>query len=139
MLKTISIRFLRLARDTRGNVAVMFGLMLIPLAVAVGAGVDYGHAVEIRSTLQSAVDAAALSGASAYTAPSAKNTAKDLAQSYVTKGTATLPSNVTVKSTTVTPGTTGSGNGDKPSCQRDVRYGLVRELRLRYEPNLLVR
>jgi len=110
MLKTISIRFLRLARDTRGNVAVMFGLMLIPLAVAVGAGVDYGHAVEIRSTLQSAVDAAALSGASAYTAPSAKNTAKDLAQSYVTKGTATLPSNVTVKSTTVTPGTTGSGN-----------------------------
>ncbi|MDE2228686.1 MAG: hypothetical protein KGL11_06560 [Alphaproteobacteria bacterium] len=110
MLETIATRFLRLARDTRGNVALLLGLILIPLAVAIGAGVDYGRAVEIRSTLQSAVDAAALAGASAYTAPSAQSTATALAQDYVTKGTAAVPSNVTVKSTTVTPGTTGGGN-----------------------------
>ncbi|MGH7013599.1 MAG: TadE/TadG family type IV pilus assembly protein [Stellaceae bacterium] len=100
----------RLAGNDRGTVAVLFGLLLIPLAIAVGAGVDYGRALQIRATLQNAVDAAALSGASAYTSPSAQSTAQTLAQSYVAKGTAALPSGVTVTSTTVTPGSTGSGN-----------------------------
>ncbi len=100
----------RLASNSRGTVALMFGLMLIPLAVAIGAGFDYSRAVHVRAMLQDTVDSAALSGASAYTAPSAQTTATTLAQSYVSKGTAALPSNVTLKSTTVTPGSQGSGN-----------------------------
>lgn len=108
MLQRALHRFTRLAANDRGTVAVLLGIMLIPLAIAVGCGIDYGHAVEIRSTLQNAVDAAALSGASAYTAPSAQTTAQTLAQNYVTQGTASLPSNVTVKSTTVTPGSSSS-------------------------------
>jgi len=108
MLKRALHRLTRLAANDRGTVAVLLGIMLIPLAIAVGCGIDYGHAVEIRSTLQNAVDAAALSGASAYTAPSAEATAQTLAQNYVSKGTAALPANITVKSTTVTPGSTGS-------------------------------
>ncbi|MDE2228685.1 MAG: hypothetical protein KGL11_06555 [Alphaproteobacteria bacterium] len=102
--------FRRLACNTEGAVAVLFAVLAIAIALAVGAGVDYGRAAEIRAALQSAVDAAALAGASAYTAPSAQSTATALAQSYVAKGTSALPSNVTVKSTTVTPGTSGSGN-----------------------------
>jgi len=110
MLARLFHRLTRLAANDRGTIAVLFGLLLIPLAVAIGAGFDYGRALQIRSVMQNTVDAAALSGASAYTAPSAQSTAQALAQSYVTKGTGTLPANVSVTSTTVTPGSTGSGN-----------------------------
>ncbi|MGH7013600.1 MAG: TadE/TadG family type IV pilus assembly protein [Stellaceae bacterium] len=97
-------------RDTEGTVAVLFGVLLIPLVVAAGVGVDYGRAALVRATLQSAVDAAALAGASAYTSPSAQSAATALAQDYVTKSTAAMPAGVTVTSTTVTPGISGSGN-----------------------------
>ena len=96
--------------NTDGTVAVLFGLMMIPVIVGIGVGVDYGRAAEIRATLQSAVDAAALAGASAYTSPAAQTSATTLAQNYVTNSTSTMPSGVTVISTSVTPGTTGSGN-----------------------------
>lgn len=102
--------FQRLSGDTEGTVAVLFGVLLIPLVIAIGAGIDYGRAAEIRVALQSAVDSAALAGASTYTSPTAQTTAATLAQNYVTNGTSTLPAGVTVTSTTVTPGSTGSGN-----------------------------
>ena len=110
MLRRTLNRLVRLAANDRGTVAVLFGLMVIPLAIAIGAGIDYGRALQIRATLQNTVDAAALSGASAYTAPSTETTAQTLAQNYVAKGTAALPSGVTVTSTTVTPGQQGNGN-----------------------------
>ncbi|MDE1904117.1 MAG: hypothetical protein KGI46_09700 [Alphaproteobacteria bacterium] len=97
-------------RNADGSVAILFGLLMIPLVVAAGVGVDYGRAAEIRASLQSAVDAAALAGASAYTSPSAEASATTLAQNYVTNTTSTMPSGVSVVSTSVTPGTTGSGN-----------------------------
>ena len=99
-----------LNRNADGSVAILFGLLMIPLVVAAGVGVDYGRAAEIRANLQSAVDAAALAGASAYTNPSAETSATTLAQNYVTNTTSTMPSGVSVVSTSVTPGTTGSGN-----------------------------
>src|SRR5262249_41729813 len=43
----------------RGNVAVIFGLAVIPIMAAVGAAVDYGEANRYRSMLQAAADAAA--------------------------------------------------------------------------------
>lgn len=110
MTQSALARLRRLLGNDRGNTAILFAILLIPLAVAIGAGVDYGHAVQLRTSLQNTVDAAALSGVSAYTSPAAESTAQALAQSYVTKGLAALPSNVTVKSTTVTPGTQGGGN-----------------------------
>lgn len=103
-------QFRRLARDADGAVAVLFALLSVVIALAVGAAVDYSRAAEVRATLQSAVDAAALAGASDYTALSAQSTAQALAQDYVTRGAAALPSNVSITSTTITPGTTGSGN-----------------------------
>src|SRR5579883_753955 len=100
----------RLNRNADGAVAVLFGVLMIPLVVAAGVGVDYGRAALVRAQLQSAVDAAALAGASAYTSPSAQTSATTLAQNYVNNRTSAMPSGVTVTSSSVTPGTTGSGN-----------------------------
>jgi Flp pilus assembly protein TadG len=48
------------ARCRGGNVAMMFGLLLIPLAGALGAAIDYSRANSIKSAMQAAVDATAL-------------------------------------------------------------------------------
>ena len=47
--------------DRRGNVAMMFGLTLLPLMLATGSAVDFGRASSEKARLQSAVDATALS------------------------------------------------------------------------------
>jgi len=48
------------ARAKTANVAMMFGLSLVPLAIAAGAGLDYAQAVMVRSQMLDALDAAAL-------------------------------------------------------------------------------
>jgi Flp pilus assembly protein TadG len=50
----------RLAADRRGNVASMFALLLVPLIGCVGAAVDYSIAVNRRTKIISALDAAVL-------------------------------------------------------------------------------
>jgi Flp pilus assembly protein TadG len=51
-----------LLRDHRANVAVMSGLMLLPMVYLVGAGVDYTMAVTRQEQLDAIADAAALAG-----------------------------------------------------------------------------
>lgn len=48
------------AQDTRGNVAILFGVALIPILLGVGAAVDYGRALIVRERMADAADAAAL-------------------------------------------------------------------------------
>src|SRR5881628_1230267 len=48
--------FSRFARSARGNVAVMFGLAMVPVVGAVGAAIDYSRVVEVRSELADALD-----------------------------------------------------------------------------------
>ena len=50
------------ARDKHGTVAVIFGLLSVPLLGLVGAAMDYSQATQARSTLQAAADSAALVG-----------------------------------------------------------------------------
>jgi Flp pilus assembly protein TadG len=50
----------RFSRNDRGNVAVLFGIAIIPIMAAVGAAVDYTHANSIRTAMQSALDSTAL-------------------------------------------------------------------------------
>jgi Flp pilus assembly protein TadG len=52
--------FGRLLRDARGNVAMMFGLLVVPLVFTVGMGIDYGAASRLSSKLHAAADAASL-------------------------------------------------------------------------------
>jgi len=47
-------------RAKGANVAMMFGLSLLPLAIAAGAGLDYAQAMMVRSKMLDALDAAAL-------------------------------------------------------------------------------
>ena len=48
------------ARATGANVAMMFGLSLIPLAIAAGAGLDFANAMMVRNDMADALDASAL-------------------------------------------------------------------------------
>lgn len=51
----------RIGVDRRGNVLMLFGLSLVPIMLATGAGVDYSHAARLRTKLNAIADAAALS------------------------------------------------------------------------------
>jgi Flp pilus assembly protein TadG len=50
----------RFGRDRGGNMAVIFALTCVPLLTAVGCALDYSRASQIKSKLQSAIDAASV-------------------------------------------------------------------------------
>ena len=50
----------RFARDRSGAVAMIFGLMLIPMAAMIGLAVDFGRVYAVNSSTQVALDSAAL-------------------------------------------------------------------------------
>jgi Flp pilus assembly protein TadG len=47
-------------QDTKGNVAILFGVALIPLLIGAGMAIDYGRALIVRERMADAADAAAL-------------------------------------------------------------------------------
>jgi Flp pilus assembly protein TadG len=52
------------ARARRGNVAMIFAIVLVPVLITGGAGIDLARAMAVRTKLYAAVDAAALAVAS---------------------------------------------------------------------------
>jgi Flp pilus assembly protein TadG len=54
----------RFGGDKRANVAIIFGLSVIPVLTAVGVAIDYSTATRIRAKLQSAADAASIASIS---------------------------------------------------------------------------
>ncbi|MFD0988103.1 pilus assembly protein TadG-related protein [Methyloligella solikamskensis] len=48
------------SRSRRGSVAILFGVVLLPLVIAMGVGFDYGRALLVRDRMHEAADAAAL-------------------------------------------------------------------------------
>jgi Flp pilus assembly protein TadG len=48
--------------DCKGNIAISFGLLLVPMTIAAGAALDLANANYVRTTLQAAADSAALAG-----------------------------------------------------------------------------
>ena len=50
----------RFVRADQGNIAVMFGIALVPILSFVGAAVDYSRALNARSSMQAALDSTAL-------------------------------------------------------------------------------
>lgn len=59
------ICFMRLVKDRRGNFGILTALAIVPLLGAAGIAIDYGHALEVRTQLMGAADAAALGAISA--------------------------------------------------------------------------
>jgi Flp pilus assembly protein TadG len=53
----------RFAKSQKGNVAIMFGLSLVPLVVAVGAAVDFVRFTAVHTQMQAALDAGTLAAA----------------------------------------------------------------------------
>jgi len=53
----------RFAQSRDGNIAITFGLVLIPVMAAVGAGVDYSRANSFKALLQASLDSALLARA----------------------------------------------------------------------------
>ena len=65
MLDTVLFRCLRTAARrfvgaNEGNIAILFGIAVIPIITFVGAAVDYTCAVSARSSMQAALDSTAL-------------------------------------------------------------------------------
>lgn len=57
--------FSRFRTDERGNIALLFGLAVVPAVMAIGVAVDYARVSHARTEMQAAVDAAAVSAARA--------------------------------------------------------------------------
>jgi Flp pilus assembly protein TadG len=70
------------ARSDRANVAMIFGLSVIPVIGLAGAAIDYAGAARDRSTLQSALDAGTLAG-SKVLATATQAEARAVAESYI--------------------------------------------------------
>lgn len=59
-VSSMNRQFARFARAQQGNIAVIFAIALVPVLGFVGAAVDYSRAVQARTSLQVALDSAAL-------------------------------------------------------------------------------
>ncbi len=46
----------RFVKQTKGNVAIIFGVMMVPTMVLTGGLVDYGMAIKTKSQLTSTLD-----------------------------------------------------------------------------------
>ena len=60
VLQTLVNRLRVFPKATRGNIAMIFGLALIPICLAVGVGLDMSRAMITRARMGTALDAAGL-------------------------------------------------------------------------------
>ena len=63
-LATTTRDLARLCPDTRGNVAIMMGLLMVPMVGAMGLGFEVSHWYMSKRAMQNAADAAAIAAAS---------------------------------------------------------------------------
>ena len=69
-------------RSRSGNVAIIFALSLVPIAVAAGAGLDLARAMMVRARLTQALDAAGLAVGGASGSGLSQSQLQTLAQQY---------------------------------------------------------
>lgn len=81
----------RFGADRRGTVAVLTGLLIVPMMVSAGVAVDLSRATAVHAALQNAADSAALAGAGVYTSAQAATAATSKATTYISRATAALP------------------------------------------------
>jgi Flp pilus assembly protein TadG len=108
LLRDAMSQLRRLRRDERGSMALMVGLMAVPLLFAVGAGVDYGTANMSKAKLDAVADTAALAAVAHQNITSTAAAAQTVAENVFNAEAANLP-NVSVSNlaATVTDSTTG--------------------------------
>jgi Flp pilus assembly protein TadG len=94
-----------LASDRRGNVAMMFALSVIPLAMLTGFVVDYARASALKAQIETAADAAVLA---AVSSEAAEGTEQDLVEK-VLRAHLSAAGNTQLKSVKVTSDRTELG------------------------------
>ncbi len=67
-MRNLLVLINRFRSDRRGNIAVIFTLALLPILSAIGCAIDYSRAVQFKSKLQAAIDAASV-GSISRTSP----------------------------------------------------------------------
>ena len=85
-----------LGHDTRAGVMMLMAFSMLALAAASGAAIDFARGLNFKLALQSAVDAAALAGATEYLNTGSQTSAKSLATAYITNAKSALPPSGTV-------------------------------------------
>ena len=60
IIKKLRSKLMRFPMNNRGNIAMTFGLCLIPVVIAVGIAIDLNRALIVRERLSQAIDTAAL-------------------------------------------------------------------------------
>lgn len=60
LLTAIRRKLRYFAKDSRGNVAIIFGIALVPMLGLVGAAIDYSRASMVQAQMQNSIDATAL-------------------------------------------------------------------------------
>ena len=98
----------RFGADRRGTVAVLTGLLIVPMMVSAGVAVDLTRATAIHAALQNAADSAALAGAGVYTSAQAATAATSKATTYISRATAALPAGDNAQFTVATGSVTDS-------------------------------
>jgi Flp pilus assembly protein TadG len=84
-------------RDGTGGVAVIFGLVILPIMLVLGAAIDYSRATSMRTRLQAAVDAGALqaAGHSALTQAERQTLAQNIVRANLGSLASTLNPTIT--------------------------------------------
>jgi len=112
MLSSIKTRCLsyltEFGKDETGAIAVTFALLLIPMMLVVGGAVDYARMVQYRSSLQNAVDQAAIAGAAVFSSPNQSGAAAQVATNYFNR--TILPSSLSMAAPSVTTNSSGTIN-----------------------------
>ena len=74
------------ARDNKGNVAMIFGLMAIPVLGLVGTAIDFGRASSLRQELQSLTDGAALAATNEFAKSGDADAATERLRNFISEG-----------------------------------------------------
>ena len=94
-------------RNSSGNIAVLFGICLVPLAAAVGAAFDYSRVSAVRSKLDNAADVAALASVSKNANPFLNTPTEAGVQQWFNAAVGTIPGvTITGFQATITPSVT---------------------------------
>jgi Flp pilus assembly protein TadG len=118
-LQVLRTRLRALLRNTRGNVAMIFALSLIPITIAAGAGIDLGRAMIVRSRLAEALDAAGLAVGATQGLTTTQMTT--LAQQYFSANYTADSSFGTPEPVTLATATDANGNTDGVTLSTSVQ------------------
>jgi Flp pilus assembly protein TadG len=99
-----------LLASRKGTIGIAAALLFVPVVMVTGAAVDYARLEQFKTQLQSTVDSAALSGASAYVQATDQSTAETVAGNYLTSNEGLLPSHVGSITTSVSAAQVSSGS-----------------------------